>query len=138
VDVFLPESRWLKWPLTLLLLAGAALSLRPPYRAFSLFSLVVLHRVLITLAFFGYARGLLVLFPALLPLLLLPVVALASRRPAWSRKLPAFALAALLLLWAEAGVRALGAPRNFNASGSTDQVRGKLIQDDWVQIWPKT
>jgi 4-amino-4-deoxy-L-arabinose transferase-like glycosyltransferase len=137
VDVFLPESAWLQWPLTLLLLAGAALSLRAPYRAFSLFTLVVLHRALITLAFFGYARGLLVVFPALLPLLLLPAVALTSRHPVWHRRLPAFALAALLLLWAEAAVRAWGEPRNFNASGSTDQVRGKLIQDDWVQIWPK-
>ncbi|HYO54463.1 ArnT family glycosyltransferase [Archangium sp.] len=137
VDIFIPESPWLKWPLTLLLLLGAALSLRAPYRAFSLFTLVVLHRALITLAFFGYARGLLVLFPALLPLLLLPAVALASRHPALDRKLPAFALAALLLLWAEAGVLALSEPRNFNASGSTDQVRGKLIQDDWIQIWPK-
>src|SRR5690606_3522391 len=72
VDVFIPESSWLKWPLMLLLLAGVALSLRKPYRAFSLFSLVLLHRLLITLAFFGYARGLLALFPALLPLLLLP------------------------------------------------------------------
>jgi hypothetical protein len=138
VDIFIPERTWLKWPLTLLLLLGAGLSVRAPYRAFSLFTLVVLHRVLITLAFFGYSRGLLVLFPALLPLLLLPAVALASRRPALARALPPFTLAALLLFWLEAGVLALDEPRNFNASGSTDQVRGKLIQDDWVQLWPKT
>ncbi|MDY7224931.1 ArnT family glycosyltransferase [Hyalangium rubrum] len=138
VDLFVPESTWLKWPLTLLLLLGAGLSLRAPYRAFSLFTLVILHRALITLAFFGYARGLFVLYPALLPLLLLPAMALASRRPALERRLPVLAAAALLLFWLEAGVHAAGEPRNFHASGSTDQVRGKLIQDDWVQIWPKS
>ncbi|WP_224245125.1 ArnT family glycosyltransferase [Hyalangium gracile] len=138
VDVFVPESTWLKWPLTLLLLLGAALSLRAPHRAFSLFTLVVLHRLLITLAFFGYARGLLAIFPALLPLLLLPAKVLASRRPGLAGKLPALAAAALLLLWLEAGVLALREPRSFSASGTTERTGGKLIQDDWVQIWPKT
>jgi hypothetical protein len=137
VDVFVPERTWLKWPLTLLLLAGVALSLRAPYRAFSLFSLVLLHRALITLAFFGYARGLLALFPALLPLLLLPAYALASRGPALARRLPVFAAAALLLFWIHAGALAWGETRNFGASGTTDRTGGKLIQDDWVQIWPK-
>ncbi|WP_224361764.1 ArnT family glycosyltransferase [Hyalangium versicolor] len=138
VDVFVPESSWLSWPLTLLLLAGAALSLRKPYRAFSLLTLVVLHRLLITLAFFGYARGLLAIFPALLPLLLLPAKALASRRPSLTGRLPALATVALLLFWLEAGALAMREPRAFSASGTTDRTGGKLIQDDWVQIWPKT
>ena len=138
VDVFIPESTWLKWPLTLLLLAGAALSLRAPYRTFSLFTLVLLHRLLITLAFFGYARGLLAIFPALLPLLLLPGLVLASRRPSLATRLPALAAAALLLFWLEAGALALEKPRSFSASGTTDRTGGKLIQDDWVHIWPKS
>jgi hypothetical protein len=138
VDVFIPESTWLKWPLTLLLLAGAALSLRAPYRAFSLFSLVLLHRVLITLAFFGYARGLLAIFPVILPLLLLPARVLASRHPAISTRLPALAAAALLFFWLETGALALQEPRSFSASGTTDRTGGKLIQDDWVHIWPKS
>jgi hypothetical protein len=137
VDVFIPESTWLKWPLALLLLAGAVLSLRVPHRAFSLFTLVVLHRLLITLAFFGYARGMLAVFPALLPLLLLPAQVLASRRPTLATRLPALATAALLLFWLEAGGLALREPRGFSASGTTDRTGGKLIQDDWVQIWPK-
>jgi Dolichyl-phosphate-mannose-protein mannosyltransferase len=138
VDVFIPESTWLKWPLALLLLLGAALSLRAPHRAFSLFTLVVLHRLLITLAFFGYARGLLAIFPALLPLLLLPAKVLAARRPTLAGRIPALATAALLLFWLEAGVLALREPRSFAASGTTDRTGGRLIQDDWVQIWPKT
>jgi hypothetical protein len=137
VDLFVPESAWLKWPFALLLLLGAALSLYAPYRAFSLFTLVLLHRALITAAFFGYARGMLVAFPAVLPLLLLPVMAFASRRPVLAARLPAFASGALLLLWLEAGVLAGSDPRSFVASGSTDSQSGKLIQDDWVQIWPK-
>jgi hypothetical protein len=138
VDVFVPESTWLKWPLALLLLFGAALSLRAPHRAFSLFTAVLLHRLLITLAFFGYARGLLAIFPALLPLLLLPLQVLAARRPTLAHRLPALAAAALLLFWLEAGLLAVREPRSFSASGTTDRTGGKLIQDDWVQIWPKS
>ena len=137
VDLFVPEGAWLKWPLLVLLLAGAVLSLLPPWRTFALFTAVLLHRALITVAFFGYTRGLLAIFPALLPLLLLPLVALAARRPARASRLPAFATAALLLLWVEAGALALGTPRGFMASGSTDSTSGKLIQDDWVRIWPR-
>ena len=118
--------------------ARPALSLRPPHRTFSLFTLVVLHRLLITLAFFGYARGLLAIYPALLPLMLLPVKVLASRRPTLAGRLPALATAALLLFWIEAGVLALREPRAFSASGTTERTGGKLIQDDWVQIVPKT
>ncbi|AKQ67226.1 hypothetical protein A176_004138 [Myxococcus hansupus] len=138
VDVFVPEGAWLKWPLTLLLLAGAALSLRSAWRDCALFTAVLLHRALITVAFFGYTRGLLAIFPVLIPLLLLPFVALTARAPqrAWTRRLPAVATALLLLLWVEAGVLALSAPRRFMASGSTDRASGKLIQDDWVRIWP--
>lgn len=137
VDLFVPEGRWLKWPLVLLLLAGAGLSLLRPWRAFSLFTLVLLHRALITLAFFGYTRGLLAIFPALVPLLLLPLYALASRRPTRASRLPALAAGVLLLLWLEAGALALSTPRDFMASGSTDRQSGKLIQDDWVRIWPR-
>jgi hypothetical protein len=78
-----------------------------------------------------------VLFPVLVPLLLLPLKALASSRPALSARLPVLASCALLLLWLEAGVLALRGPRDFMASGSTDRVSGKLIQDDWVRLWPK-
>ncbi|WNZ64891.1 hypothetical protein QEG98_15310 [Myxococcus sp. MxC21-1] len=138
MDVFVPERAWMKWPLTLLLLTGAALSLRPAWRGFALFTAVLLHRALITVAFFGYTRGLLAVFPALIPLLLLPLVVLATRASAqrWSTRLPAVAAAALLFFWVEAGVLAMTAPRRFMASGSTDRASGKLIQDDWVRIWP--
>jgi hypothetical protein len=137
VDVFVPERTWLKWPLSLLLLLGVALSLRKPHRAFLLFSLVLLHRALITLAFFGYTRGMLAVFPALLPLLLLPLKAWADSRPRQAPRLPLLASCALLLLWLHAGLLALQGPRNFMASGSTDRLSGKLIQDDWVRLWPK-
>ncbi|WNG40136.1 hypothetical protein F0U61_45475 [Archangium violaceum] len=137
VDVFVPESTWLKWPLTLLLLLGAGLSLLAPYRTFSLFTLVLLHRALITLAFFGYTRGMLVLFPVLVPLILLPAKAFVSSRPALTGRLPVLASCALLLLWLEAGTLALRGPRDFMASGSTDRMSGKLIQDDWVKLWPR-
>ncbi|MFY2564282.1 ArnT family glycosyltransferase [Corallococcus terminator] len=137
VDLFVPEGTWLKWPLLALLVAGAALSLTRTRRELSLLTLVVLHRALITVAFFGYTRGLLTIFPALVPLLLLPLVVLTARRPALATRVPALAVVLLLLLWVEAGALALGAPRGFMASGSTDSANGKLIQDDWVRIWPR-
>ncbi|NNC18599.1 glycosyltransferase family 39 protein [Corallococcus exiguus] len=138
VDVFVPDSAWLKWPLAALLLAGMLLSLKPAHAPFRLLSLVVLHRVLITLAFFGYARGLLVVFPALLPLLVLPLKVLGERHAAVARRLPALAGALLLLLWAEAALVATReTPRRFMASGTTDAVNGKLIQDDRVRLWPQ-
>lgn len=138
VDVFVPDATGLKWPLALLLLAGAVLSLRARHRAFGVCTAVLLHRLLITLAFFGYTRGMLVVFPALLPLLLLPLKALAERRPTPGiARLPALAAAALLLLWVEAGALALRQPRRFMASGSTDSASGKLIQDAQVRIWPR-
>lgn len=136
VDLFVPERPWLQWPLAALLVLGVGLSWRGPYRAFSVLSLVVLHRALITLAFFGYARGLLVLFPALVPLLLLPLKAWASRHAPRSERWPVLAACVLALLWVEAGVRALGTPRRLMASGSTDHMNGKLIQDAEVRIWP--
>lgn len=137
VDLFVPESAWLQWPLAALLLVGVGLSWRGPYRAFSLLSLVVLHRALVTLAFFGYARGLLVLFPALVPLLLLPLKALATRYASRPQRWPLLAACVLALLWAEAGVRALGPPCRLMASGTTDRENGKLIQDAQVRIWPE-
>ncbi|SEM84656.1 Dolichyl-phosphate-mannose-protein mannosyltransferase [Stigmatella aurantiaca] len=137
VDVFVPEHPWLHWPLALLLLIGAGLSLRAPFRAFSLCTAVVLHRLLVTLAFFGYARGMLVLFPVLVPLILLPFIVFIYYRPRLSHKVPLFLAGATLLFWVEAGALALGEPRQFMASGSTERTSGKLIQDDWVRIWPK-
>jgi hypothetical protein len=137
VDVFVPEAPWLHVPLAVLLLLGAGLSLRAPFRAFSLCTAVVLHRLLVTLAFFGYARGMLVLFPVLLPLILLPVITLLHSRYRLYHQLPLVLAGALLLFWAEAGVLALREPRHFMASGSTDRTSGKLIQDDRVRIWPQ-
>ncbi|RKG80938.1 ArnT family glycosyltransferase [Corallococcus terminator] len=138
VDVFVPDEAWLKWPLAALLLAGMLLSLRPAFAPFRLLSLVVLHRVLVTLAFFGYARGLLVVFPALLPLLLLPLKVLTERHAGVARRVPVVAGALLLLLWVEAAVLAArDVPRRFMASGSTDAANGKLIQDDRVRLWPQ-
>jgi hypothetical protein len=134
VDVFVPEHPWLHGPLAVLLLVGAGLSLRAPHRAFSLCTAVVLHRLLITLAFFGYARGMLVIFPVLVPLICLPFIAY---RPRLSHKVPLFLSGAVLLFWVEAGVLALRETRQFMASGSTDRTSGKLIQDDRVRIWPK-
>ncbi|RKH39584.1 hypothetical protein, partial [Corallococcus llansteffanensis] len=138
VDVFVPDAGFLEWPLAALLLAGMLLSLRPAFAPFQLLALVVLHRLLVTLAFFGYARGMLVVFPALVPLLVLPLTVLARRHAAVARGLPMVFGGLLLLLWVEAAVLATrDVPRRFMASGSTDAANGKLLQDDRVRLWPQ-
>ncbi|WP_223634262.1 glycosyltransferase family 39 protein [Corallococcus sp. EGB] len=138
VDVFVPDAGWLKWPLAALLIAGMLLSLRPAHAPFRLLSLGVLHRVLVTLAFFGYARGLLVIFPALLPLLVLPLKVLGERHAAVARRLPVLAGVLLCFVWVEAALVATREPpRRFMASGTTDALHGKLIQDDRVRLWPQ-
>lgn len=138
VDILLPDRGWGKWPLTALLLAGMIFSLFPAYRAWSLCTLVVLHRLLITLAFFGYARGMLVILPAVIPLLLLPFIALTDRRfPALRPRLKYLCGALLLLLLFEGLILCGREPRNYVASGKIDGADGKMIQDTWVEITPK-
>jgi hypothetical protein len=138
VDMITPERRWLVWPQLALLLCGMALSFLPAWREYSLCTLVVMHRLLITLAFFGYARGLVVILPALIPLLLLPLVALTDRKFPGIRPRLKYLSAALLLLLLLEGLIVCGRdPRNYIASGNTDSADGNLIQDDVVTLRPK-
>ena len=133
VDLFLPDTVLLKWPIVLLLAAGMALSFLPRYVEYRLCTLIVLHRLMITVLFFGYVRAMVMMLPVLLPLLLLPIVILAERIPQL-RKATEFAFgAATLLLMMQAIAVVSGGPRNYVASGSVDD-RGKIIQDDRVEI----
>lgn len=136
VDLFLPDRALLKWPLTLLLAAGMALSLFPRYIEYRLCTWIVIHRLLITLLFFGYARAMVVMLPVVLPLLFLPFVILSDRLPQF-RKATEFAFgAATLLLLIQAIAVVSAGPRNYVASGAVDD-RGKIIQDERVEIRPK-
>lgn len=138
VDLFVPDrGSLLKWLQVVLLAAGFALSLvMKQYRPFTICSWVVLHRLLITCAFFGYARGMVMILPATVPLMLLPLIHILTRAEKWRRPLAwtAAACAALLCLQALYGA---SHPRDFMAHGSADANTGKLLQDAVVEIWPK-
>jgi 4-amino-4-deoxy-L-arabinose transferase-like glycosyltransferase len=135
VDLFTPDRK-LMLPVTLLLLAAGMWVSRSLWRRGSAIEWIVLHKLVMCAAFFGYVR----LFAHLLPFVALvqasALVALVVRvrAPAARRAIAAggVALGALLLIeLAAAG----GRPRNFTASGSSD-ASGKIIQDAPLQLAP--
>jgi hypothetical protein len=42
-----------------------------------------------------------------------------------------------LAVCVEAAVVALGEPRSYMADGYIDGATRKIIQDDWVRLWPR-
>ena len=137
VDLFVPDNRILEWPFLALLILGFAFSFQKRYRTFSLCSLVLLHRLIVTALFFGYARSMVVMLPVLIPLLLLPLMILAEKKfPVLEKMIPyACGVLGVLLLLESLGT-ATGSPKNYMSSGSVDE-QGKIIQDARVEIWPK-
>jgi hypothetical protein len=135
VDLFVPDSTFAKWPRVLLLAVGIFFSLKKEYRAYSICSLMLLHRLILTELFFGYARGLVVMLPVIIPLALLPLIVAAGKWPAIKKIVGTVTIVAVIVFTLQALELGSGPPRNFQASGSSDN-RGKIIQDDWVKIWP--
>jgi hypothetical protein len=136
VDMFVPEGGGaLKLFLAVALAAGMFLSLLRGYRAYSICTLIVLHRVLVTLMFFGFARGMIVILPACIPLILLPWIYLAERMNLPRQKLiwlPAVA-SILFLLQALAVAQHT---RDFLLRGPIDPATGRVMQDEPVGIRP--
>ncbi len=137
VDLFVPDRRGAGWILAALVAAGAILSLREEWRELSIATLLLAHRAIVTVAFFGYARGMVVLLPFLIPLALLPCVALSRREP---RIVQAGVVAAALLaaaLTLEATTIVVQGPRDWFATGSIDPATGRLVSSATVSIRPK-
>ncbi|MCI0414385.1 glycosyltransferase family 39 protein [bacterium] len=137
VDLFIPDPQRIKWPRALIVAIGIFFSLKKEYRAFSICTLILLHRLILTELFFGYARGLVVMLPVIIPLALLPLIVASSKWPVVKKVAGVVTIVAVILFTLQALEIATGPPRNFQASGSSDN-RGKIIQDDWVKIWPAT
>lgn len=137
VDLFIPAGAdWLKWALVIALVAGGVLaSRREEGAAFRIALAVVVHRLLVTAVFFGYARGLMIVLPAALALILLGVRRAAASRPGFARGVRQLALGLAVLLAADAVVRVVSQPRNYVATGSST-ASGKLIQDAAVELRP--
>lgn len=137
VDLFRPEGEGLKWGLAALLAAGVALSFRAERRGWLLCTLVLAHRAMMTLLFFGYTRGLVVMLPVVVPLLLLPLMEVAGESRSWVPL--ALAGVVALAVVPEAVHRAAGPPRRFMADDLADGAGGappRMFPDDWVRVWP--
>lgn len=136
VDVIIPPNRGMLACLLLALAALGAFMGRHAWRRGAIVLMILLHKVAVTAAFYGYARFFVQISPLTLALAAVPVAAAAARLPARPRRamtLLGWALAAVLLL--ELAGRA-AAPRGFTASGSSDAA-GKIIQDAEVRLTPR-
>lgn len=134
VDLFVPDGgAWLEWLLAIALVAGGVLAARAKEAPARIALAVMVHRLLVTLVFFGYARGMMIVLPAAFGLILLALRrALPKANP---RVVRGIALAVAALLAIDAGVHLAGRPRNYRAAGSSD-ASGKLIQDATVRLQP--
>jgi hypothetical protein len=80
-------------------------------------------------------RGMMIVLPAALALILLAARRAAALRPGSARAARGIALALCALLALDAAVRLAGPPRNYLASGSSS-ASGKLIQDAALELRP--
>src|SRR6185369_16091388 len=119
-----------------LLLAGAWVS-RRLWRSGSIVWLIILHKIAICAAFFGYVRLFVQVSPLLFLLQAAALAAFVERLPALSARRWAAAAGCVLAgaLLVELAVRA-SHPRDFSASGSPDPANGKLIQDAPIHLSP--
>lgn len=137
VDMFIPDRTALKWPLTVLLTLGMALTLKKTFQPLLILTFLILHRALVTILFFGYARGFVILLPAALPLILLPFIAIgtAPKYRKYTRYIPFILISGFVIIIFSDIITAQQGPRNYMASGSVNPVTGKIIQDDTVRLW---
>ena len=93
--------------------------------------------ILVSAAFFGYARLALHVGPLLSLVVAAGLVDLVSRLPAPAarRALAASGWVVVAALFLELVVRA-GSPTNLSATGSIDPATGKIIQDSELSITP--
>ncbi len=139
-DAFVPDRRWLQWPLLVALGVGLIVGLRRFSPLGVLLVFVVLHRLVVTALFFGYTRNMIVIYPVVVVLSLWGVTALGrplgktfrlSVSPRWVR----LGFVVLLGVFTAHALLHVGALRNYMASGPADE-RGKIIQDATIRLWP--
>ena len=136
IDIFVPDNRWWMWITIPLFIAGFVLSLRE----FSLwwpFHLLFLHRIAVTAAFFGYARGLAAVYFLVVLFILYPLTR-SMKIMNWLHNIREQSiLIALVLFFTVLSLVPHIWPVRFNASGSSEGGTGYLIQDAEIRIWPK-
>ncbi|MCS7313004.1 MAG: glycosyltransferase family 39 protein [Acidobacteria bacterium] len=138
-DAFVPDRRWLQWPLLACLGMGLLVGLRHFAPLGALLVIVVLHRLIVTVLFFGYARNLIAIYPVVVILSLWGGIALVRSlgrmlRISVSSRWTRWGWTVLMTVFTVHACLHFGALRNYMASGPVDE-RGKIIQDATVRIW---
>ncbi len=141
VDLFRPDSSWLRWLQLLLAGAGIALALRArPRRTRAILSLLlpVASVLLATLLFFGYVRQGMLAAPFLFAFEGIAIASAASRLPTRVRSFfhRRTAQAALLVLCLALLTAAALQNRNYVATGETDRPGGMLLRDAPIHLAP--
>ena len=136
IDIFVSQKRWWAWIIGALFIFGYCLSLRE-FSKWWPFHLLFLHRVAVTAAFFGYARGLATIYFLVVLFLFYPL-SINLRFMNWLERIPKqLALIVPMLIFTAISLIPHLSPIQFQASGSSEGASGYLIQDEEMRIWPK-
>jgi 4-amino-4-deoxy-L-arabinose transferase-like glycosyltransferase len=136
IDIFVPDNRWWLWITIPLFAAGFVISFRE-FSAWWPFHLLFLHRIAVTAAFFGYARGLAAIYFLVILFILYPLTRSTKLMNWVNRVHQQTVIITLILFFTVLSLIPHVWPERFNASGSSEGGTGYLIQDAEMRIWPK-
>ncbi|HEY7162600.1 MAG TPA: hypothetical protein VH815_15160, partial [Acidobacteriota bacterium] len=136
IDIFVSDKRWLEWLIGPLFIFGYCFSLRE-FKKWWPLHLLFLHRIAVTAAFFGYARGLAAIYFLVVMFLFYPL-SINLRFMNWLERISKqIALTVPILIFTTISLIPHLWPIRFQASGSSEGGSGYLIQDEEMRIWPK-
>jgi 4-amino-4-deoxy-L-arabinose transferase-like glycosyltransferase len=136
IDIFVADKRWVMWITIPVFAAGFVLSFRELSRWWPL-HLLFLHRLAVTAAFFGYARGLAAIYFVVIFFMLYPLTRSERLMNRLTEIRQETVLMVSVLFFTVLAVLPLVYPVRFQASGSSEGGTGYLIQDAEMKIWPK-
>ena len=123
------------WITVPLFIAGFFLSFKE-FSTWWPFHLLFLHRVAVTAAFFGYARGLAAIYFVVTLFMIYPFLKIRGMN--WLNQLKLETLMIIMVLFFTLfALIPVIRPVRFEASGSSESRTGYLIQDAEMKIWPK-
>lgn len=136
IDIFVSEHRWWAWIISPLFIFGYCLSARE-FSKWWPFHLLFLHRIAVTAAFFGYARGLAAIYFLVVLFLFYPL-STNLKFMNWLERIPKQIVVIVpILIFTAICLIPHFSPIRFQASGPSEGGSGYLIQDEEIRIWPK-
>jgi hypothetical protein len=136
IDIFVTDKRWWMWITIPVFAAGFVLSLREFPKWWPL-HLLFLHRLAVTAAFFGYARGLAAIYFVVILFILYPLTRNERVMNRLNEIRQETVFIASVLFFTLLALLPFVSPLKFQASGSSEGGTGYLIQDAEMKIWPK-